>query len=102
MNTSIVTSPFWGPPKFVAGTASLGFAAVGLLAAFRSYDLRLAAVLGLSILTLGAAVGHLYQMVTAHDFARGNAGIIFWTDLLLPLLGFGLLWWWKRAHATSR
>ena len=44
------------------------------LAAFRSHDLRLAAVLGPSVFTLGAAVGHLYQMVTAHNFAPGNAG----------------------------
>ncbi len=79
------------PFQFEVGTASLGFAAVGLLAAFRSYDLRLAAVLGPSIFTLGAAVGHLYQMVTAHNFAPGNAGIIFWTDIFIPLFGFVLL-----------
>ena len=80
------------PFQFEVGTASLGFAAVGLLAAFRSYDLRLAAVLGPSIFTLGAAVGHINQMVTAHNFAPGNAGIIFWTDILIPVFGFVLLW----------
>jgi hypothetical protein len=80
------------PFQFEVGTASLGYAAVGLLAAFRSYDLRLAAVLGPSIFTLGAAVGHLVQMVTAHNFAPGNAGIIFWTDIFIPLFGFVLLW----------
>jgi hypothetical protein len=80
------------PFQFEVGTASLGFAAVGLLAAFRSYDLRFAAILGPSIFTLGAAVGHLYQMVTAHNFAPGNAGIIFWTDIFIPLFGFALLW----------
>ena len=80
------------PFQFEVGTASLGYAAVGLLAAFRSYDLRLAAVLGPSIFTLGAAVGHIVQMVTAHNFAPGNAGIIFWTDIFIPLFGFALLW----------
>jgi len=45
------------PFQFEVGTASLGYAAVGLLAAFRSYDLRLAAVLGPSVFTLGAAAG---------------------------------------------
>jgi hypothetical protein len=79
------------PFQFEVGTASLGFAAVGLLAAFQSYDLRLAAVLGPSIFTLGAAVGHLYQMVSAHNFAPGNAGIIFWADIFIPLFGFALL-----------
>lgn len=79
------------PFQFEVGTASLGFAAVGLLAAFRSYDLRLAAVLGPGIFTLGAAVGHVCQMVSAHNFAPGNAGIIFWTDIFIPLFGFALL-----------
>ncbi len=73
------------PFQFEVGTASLGYAAVGLLAAFRSYDLRLAAVLGPSIFTLGAAAGHVNQMITAHNFAPGNAGIIFWTDIFIPL-----------------
>ena len=88
------------PFQFEVGTASLGFAAVGLLAAFRSYDLRLAAVLGPGIFTLGAAVGHVYQMVSAHNFAPGNAGIIFWTDIFIPLFGFALLWLSHRAGRT--
>ena len=41
---------------------------------------------------LGAAGGHVYQMITAHNFAPGNAGIIFWSDILLPVIGFALLW----------
>jgi len=89
------------PFQVEVGTASLGFAAVGFLAAFRSYDLRLAAVLGPGIFTLGAAVGHLDQMVTAHNFAPGNAGIIFWTDIFIPLFGFALLRLSRRS-ASSR
>jgi len=79
------------PFQFEVGTASLGFAVVGFIAAFASFDLRLAAILGPSIFTLGAAVGHVRQMVEAHNFAPGNAGIIFWTDILIPLFGFVLL-----------
>jgi uncharacterized protein DUF6790 len=89
------------PFQFEVGTASLGFATVGLLAAFRSYDLRLAAVLGPSIFTLGAAVGHINQMVTAHNFAPGNAGIIFWTDILIPVFGFVLLWLSRPGASTT-
>ena len=80
------------PFQFEVGTASLGFALVGFLAAFRSFDLRLAAVLGSAVFLLGAAAGHVYQMVTAHNFAPGNAGSIFYTDIAVPLVGFGLLW----------
>lgn len=79
------------PFQFEVGTASLGFAVVAFLAAFGSFDLRLAAILAPSIFTLGAAVGHVRQMVEAHNFAPGNAGIIFWTDIAIPLFGLALL-----------
>lgn len=80
------------PFQFEVATASLGFAAVGFLAAFRSFDLRLAAILGPSCFLFGAAAGHIYQMVTAHNFAPGNAGVIFYMDILIPVFGFALLW----------
>jgi hypothetical protein len=90
------------PFQFEVGTASLGFAAVGFLAAFRSFDLRLGAVIGPSIFTLGAAAGHAYQMVTAGNFAPGNAGVIFYTDIFVPLFGFLLLWLQHRLGRPGR
>ena len=80
------------PFQFEVGTASLGFAAVGFLAAFRSFDLRLAAVLGSALFLLGAAAGHIWQMATAGNFSPGNAGTVFYTDIATPLVGFVLLW----------
>jgi hypothetical protein len=80
------------PFQFEVGTASLGFSVIGFLAAFRSFDLRLAAILSSGIFMLGAAVGHAYQMVTTHNFAPGNAGLFFYLDILIPLFGFALLW----------
>jgi len=86
------------PFQFEVGTASLGFSVVGFLAAFRSFDLRLAAIVGPALFALGAAAGHIYQMVTEHNFAPGNAGVIFYLDILIPLFGFLLLW---LAHRFS-
>ena len=57
------------PFQFEVATASLGFAVVGFLAAFRSFDIRLAAIVGPGLFMLGAAAGHIYQMVTEHNFA---------------------------------
>lgn len=88
------------PFQFEVATASLGFAAVGFLAAFRSFDLRLAAIVGPGLFVLGAAAGHIYQMVTAHNFAPGNAGIIFYMDIFIPLFGFVLLWLQSRQSAA--
>lgn len=80
------------PFQFEVGVASLGFAVAGFIAAFGSFDRRLVAIIGPSLFTLGAAAGHVQQMVTAHNFASGNAGVIFYTDIFIPLFGFALLW----------
>ncbi len=85
------------PFQFEVATASLGFAIVGFLAAFRSFDLRLAAIVGPGVFTLGAAAGHIHQMITAHNFAPGNAGVIFYMDIVVPLFGGTLLWLQHRS-----
>lgn len=89
------------PFQLEVGFASLGFSLVGLLAFRGDMGLRTAAVVGPSAFLLGAAGGHIYQMITAHNFAPGNAGIIFWSDIILPLIGFALLYLQKRAITSS-
>jgi hypothetical protein len=80
------------PFQFEVGTASLGMSVIGFIAAFRSFDLRLGAVIPFAIFMLGAGAGHIREIVTAHNFAPGNAGVIFYTDFLIPVFGFALLW----------
>jgi hypothetical protein len=80
------------PFQIEVGTASLGFAVIGILAYRKNFGLRLAAVLGPAMFLLGAAIGHVHQMVTNHNFSPGNAGIIFYSDWLVPLIGFILLY----------
>jgi hypothetical protein len=91
----------WADSPFQAevGYASLGFALVGLFAAFRGRDARFAAILGPAAFLWGAAAGHVREMVLHGNFAPGNAGVIFWTDILLPVIGFALLY--AQAHAAG-
>ncbi len=91
------TSPF----QKEVGFASLGFSLVGFLAFRGSFGVRLAALVGPACFLWGAAAGHVVQMVEAHDYAPGNAGIIFYTDILIPVFGFILLWLRYRADAFS-
>jgi hypothetical protein len=84
------------------GFASLGFAVVGVLAFRRSFDLRLAAVVGPSLFLLGAAGVHVHQMITAGNFAPGNAGVIFYTDIVIPIIGFGLLGLQHRSERDAQ
>jgi hypothetical protein len=60
-----------------------------------------ATVIGPVYFLLRAAGGHLLQMIRAHNFAPGKAGVIFYTDLLLPVIGFVLLWLEYRCSQNS-
>ncbi len=84
------------------GFASLGYSVVGFLAFRRSFDLRLAAVTGPSLFLFCAGIGHVYQIITAHNFAPGNSGVILYTDFLLPIIGFVLLWLQHRCEQRTR
>ena len=88
----------WQPSPFETevGFASLGFAAVAFLAFKGSYGLRVGAVVGPAFFLWGAAGGHVYQIIAAHNFAPGNAGIIFWMDIIAPLIGFAFLYAQRR------
>jgi len=80
------------PFQLEVGFASLGFGVVGIISFWSSINFRAAALLGPACFLWGAAGGHIYQMITQHNFAPGNAGIIFWTDIFIPLIGFILLY----------
>jgi hypothetical protein len=83
----------WANSPFQAevGYASLGFALVGFYAFRRGREARFAAVLGPACFLWGAAAVHVADMVRTHNFAPGNAGVIFWSDVLVPVVGFTLL-----------
>jgi hypothetical protein len=89
------------PFQLEVAFASLGFALVGFLAFSRRAGLRvkLAAVLGVTPFLWGAAGGHVYQLVVNDNHAAGNAGVILWTDILLPVVGLVLVYAHHRALA---
>ena len=90
------------PFQLEVGFASLGFSAVGFLAFRGSIGMRAAAVIGPALFTLGAAGGHIYQMIKNHDFSPGNAGTVFWLDIILPIVGFTLLYFYNKYSNTEK
>jgi hypothetical protein len=56
---------------------------------------------GAGVFLIGAGVGHLRDIVTAGNFAPGNAGPILFTDLLTPTAVF-LLLWLARSRGEER
>ena len=83
------------------GFANLGFAVVGFLAFRGSFDMRVAAVVGIGCFLLGAAGVHILEILRTGNLAPGNAGVILYTDILLPLIGFALLCLQHRYSTTG-
>ena len=80
------------PIQFEVGVANLGIGFAGLYAAFRSFEARFATNLVPACFLIGAGIGHIRDIITAGNFAPGNAGPILFTDLLTPTAIFLLLW----------
>ena len=86
------------PFQLEVGFASLGMGVAGLIAFRQNLSFRFATLLPPAFFLWGAAGGHIYQIVHAHNMAAGNAGAVLYTDIFLPLIGFGLLYaQWKTA-----
>lgn len=99
--TAVIIGWAQSPFQMEVGFASLGFALVGFLAVWGSFDLRLGAILGVSCFLLGAAGTHIYEMIVSRNFAEGNAGPVFYTDILVPLIGLFLLFMNRPSRRGS-
>lgn len=83
----------WAQSPFQAevGFASLGIGIAGVLSFRAGLPFRAAALIPPVVFSLGAAGGHVYQLIHAHNFSPGNVGLVLPTDILLPLVGLLLL-----------
>jgi Family of unknown function (DUF6790) len=87
------------PFQYEVGIADLTVGVLGLLAFWSNFSFRLAAAVAAIVWYWGDAVGHVRQMIVADNFAPGNAGPWFWTDVLVPLLlVISLIVVWKQEQ----
>ncbi len=73
------------PFQWEVGVADLGWGVLGVLCPFYGRDFWLATIVVASIFLLGAAIGHVKQMIVAKNFAPGNAGGVFFADVVIPI-----------------
>lgn len=72
------------PFQFEVGMADLAIGIVGVLAFWGNFGFRLAATIAGIVLYGGDAIGHVQQIVESGNYAPGNAGPYFWTDVIVP------------------
>jgi hypothetical protein len=80
--------------------ASLAFGVMAIILHGRSSQLRakVSIIAAQLILGLGAAGGHVYQLVVNHDHAANNTGLLLVMDVVIALVGLGFVVW----HGVSR
>lgn len=90
----------WAPSpfEFEVGVANLGMGVAGVLAPWFRRQYSVAVGIMVSCFSWGAAYGHVKQMIVAHDYAINNAGPIFWTDILIPVVLWILLAVWRKKE----
>ena len=78
--------------------ADLAIGATACLSFWRDLSFKAAVVMVNAIFLAGDAVGHVRQMIVGGNFAPGNAGTPFFTDIILPVLTIALLLAARRSE----
>jgi hypothetical protein len=78
------------PWQWEVGLADLGYGVLGVMAPAFDRDFWLATIVVSSIFLLGAAIGHVRQLVASHNLSPGNAGAILYTDVAIPVFTIAL------------
>ena len=80
--------------------ADVAVGVTACVAFWRDLNFKAAVVIAASIFLLGDATGHIRQMLFVGNFAPGNAGLSFYTDIICPLLAIALLIAAKRRSSV--
>ncbi len=74
------------PFQYELGWFEIGYGVTACLAPWRGYAFRLAITLPYSIFLLADAAQHFNMMMTVHDYAPNNTGLLLWLgDVAIPL-----------------
>ncbi|WP_214318096.1 DUF6790 family protein [Nonomuraea sediminis] len=87
------------PFQWEVGWADIAVGTIGFLSIWNRGSFLTAAVIALSILYLGDAIGHIMQLIAHGNMAPGNVWTIP-TDILQPLVAIALLIAYRRTPRT--
>ena len=83
--------PAGNPFQTEVAVANLAVGVLGVLCYWLRDNFWVATVIANSVFQLGAAVVHINQIMVAHNYQPNNAGIVLYTDILVPLILIALL-----------
>jgi hypothetical protein len=88
---AVIGWPPGNPFQYEVAGANLAFGVLGILCLRFRGLWWWATAIGMAVFGLGAAVVHVQQIVETGNLAPGNAGIVLYWDILMPLVQLGLL-----------
>ena len=90
--------PAGNPFQTEVAIANLAFGTLGILCYWSRGQFWTATVIGASVWLLGDAVGHIYQIIVAQNYASNNAGAaLFFQAIGVPLILIALLVYYRYA-----
>lgn len=86
MGDQIAATIGWAPSPFQyeVGMANLAVGALGILCLWFEDTFWFATIVATTVWLWGDAVGHVRQMLVAHNYAPNNAGGALYSDLIVP------------------
>lgn len=89
--------PAGSPFQFEVACANLAFGVLGILAIWIRGNFWTATIIGQSIFFLGAAFIHIRDIFLHQNYAPGNAGLILYLDMLVPIILLILLFAYQKT-----
>jgi hypothetical protein len=84
--------------ELALASLSIGIIAIVVHTRTGQFRAKVAVVVGMVVFGLGAAAGHVYQMLVNDDYAVNNTGLLLISDIGITLFGLALVIW----HAAAR
>jgi hypothetical protein len=97
----IIGWPPGSPFQFEVAVANLAFGVLGILCLWFRRGFWAATCVGFAVFLEGAAFGHIRDIVEHQNYAPGNAGVILYWDLIVPLVQLVLLAAYLRLHPAA-
>ena len=83
---SYIGWPEGNPFQFEVGVANLALGVIGVMCLWIKDRFWLAMVVGSTVFGWGVAYGHIKLIVLYHNYDPGNAGLVLYLDIIVPLL----------------
>jgi hypothetical protein len=94
--------PAGNPFQTEVAVANLAVGTLGIICYWLRDNFWTATVIATSVWLLGDAIGHIQQIIVAHNYSPNNAGAALYNDIVVPLILLAVLVYHRYAGGGER